>query len=134
MTETVLKWAWRYSVLGVDIYDSLDDAVRAAMWASDAGEEALDCIEVVRIDGTREVLGRDAVYELQRPIEEEREKEYKARPTPTVVLSVQGPSGKWATYSSYVERDKADGDADRFRQALGPDRVKLTPYGSRRVS
>jgi hypothetical protein len=119
----VLKWSWVHHVYNVEDYDSYDEAVSSAGWASDYGEEALDCIEVWEDDGTyrkvesREVL--DSWYDRQK------EEEAAAPPRPPVVaaLWVTGPDGKDANYSTYNDRAKADADAVRFREHLGADRT-----------
>lgn len=126
---TVIKWAYRYGVLTPDECDTLDEAVRSAWWAAEDGQEALDSIEVIYEDGT-EVLDRKAVNVLTKPIEEAQDKAHEERPTPTVILDLRGPDGKWGPYSSYVERAKADEDVERFRRLLGADRVRLRKYGT----
>lgn len=67
--DTVLKWAMVYGVIEVDEFDSVEDAVLTAERLSDAGAEALICIEVLGPDmhypgdGVR-IIDRDEVWRL----------------------------------------------------------------------
>lgn len=51
----------------------------------------------------------------------------------SVILDLRGPSEQWATYESYVNQADAANQAQKWRAALGPARVRLRPYGSFRT-
>lgn len=123
---TVLKWAWRYGSLGVDEFETLDEAVGAATYADDYGEEALDCFEVWDDAGHR-VIGHE---EALRLVHERSDADDAARPkTPlnVAVVRLTSPDGKVATYSGYPTTEKAEAAADEFRRLIGADRVKVDP-------
>lgn len=125
---TVIRWAWRHFALTADTFNTLDEAVVASLWASDAGEDSLDSIEVV--DGQdRTVYDPEAVGRLTAPFEAKQREEYALQPEPTMIVDVRSPSGDWGSYASFVDEAKAMNQAERFRELLGEDRVRLRPYG-----
>jgi hypothetical protein len=127
----IIKWAWRHGSLSSDTFDSLDNALEAAHWASEYGEESVEGIEVIADDGTVTFHDSDAVFALMEPLRRRDDAAYDAQPKPTVILDLRSPNGTWGVYGSYVEREKADADAARFRRSIGDDRVRLRPYGTR---
>lgn len=126
---TIIKWAWRHGAIAAETYETLDDAVSAAHYASEYGEEAVDCIEVVADDGTVTVHDREAVDRLMEPLKRQADEEYRQRPTPTVILDLRAPDGSRSAHESFVEQEKANAAAEKWRALLGTERVKLRPYG-----
>ncbi len=122
---TVIKWAWRHHVLGADTFDSIRDAVLAAESASDMGDESLDCIEVIENGGARRLTAEE--YDaIVGPIQAEEEARWKALPKSVVALRLASPAGRdWAFYQGFADRQKAEEEAEHWRQRLGADRVKL---------
>lgn len=118
-----VKWAYRYHSLVFDYFDTLDEAVSVAGYASDDGQEVLDCIEVWDNDGHR-ILSSGEVFRLY----EEREKARKAAappPKPVVAtLFVTSPDGKEVPYSTFTSDDRLEEVAARLREHLG-DRVRV---------
>ena len=128
---TVIKWAYRHHSLQADTFDTLDEAVASAYWGGEYGEEALECVEVINDDGTTEVHDEKAVEALAAPLRQKADEEWRARPTPTVILDIRAPNGDWAAYENFVAQDAAEAAASNARALLGADRVRLRPYGRR---
>lgn len=125
-----IKWAYRHHVLGAESFDTLDQAVAAAYWAAEHGEEALECIEVINDDGTVRVYSRDEVDALTAPLRQQQEERYRARPPIVAVLDLCAPDGKtWTPYENFTDMADAEVAAENARQLLGADRVELRPYG-----
>lgn len=124
-TVTVLKWAWRHSHLDADEFDDLDDAVGAAYWGSEYGEEALDCIEVIYDDGTTEVYDDKAVEALMEPRRKAEDEKYEARPKATHVIDIKSPDGRWTAHENANSEADAEVKAERLRGFLGSDRVTI---------
>lgn len=118
-----VKWAMRYYHLEVDWFDSLDEAVGVAGYASDDGQEALDCIEVFEDDGSYRRLTDDEVFALYR--QREREQRAAAPPPKPVVarLYVTHPDGQRVLWSTFT----AESDIERWTTELAPlgDRVEV---------
>lgn len=129
-----IKWAWRHYVMTFDEFDTLDEAVRSALYAADYGDESLQCIEVIEDDGTRVVYDRAAVSEMWLPLEEAERAEMAARPATVVVLDLRSPSGDWSPHRGFADERAAEQEAERLRAILGPERVALRPSGQRRAS
>lgn len=90
----VLKWAWRHYSLYMDEFDSVETALRMAAYQSDAGNEALDCIEVWDIDGYRTLTMED-VYDYEDEQAKRRAAEYEASPPEPFLatISIVPPEG-----------------------------------------
>ena len=118
-----VKWAHRYHHLEFDYFDSLEDAVSAAGYASDAGEESLDCIEVWDDQGHR-ILGPGEVFKLYAEMEKRREE--AAGPAKPVVATmyVTSPDGEETCYSTFSAEDRLEEVTAKLRERLG-DRVRV---------
>lgn len=126
----VLKWAWRYHVLEVEEYESLDSALRSAQSASDYGTEALDHIEVWE-NGNHRSLSADECWKLLEPIRRRESEEWAARikdnpVVATVEIETIAKDGRpeTARYESYTSMDEAKDDFEKLRPFLG-SRVML---------
>lgn len=123
----VLKWAWRYGVLDVDDFDSIDEAVRSAVWASGASEESFAGIEVVYEDGRTEVVD---VAEQWRKVEQEEEEERASYPPTKARLDLRSQQGQWALFRTFADAADAERDAAELRDIFGADRVRVRPVSS----
>lgn len=136
-----LKWASRYRVLGLSVHKTLDDAVDSARYASDAGDEWLEGIEVLGPEPRW--LDRSEVEELWKPAERAERERYKAAPLPVVSLRVlppdpikrESPYGKRSltealseapALRSFSDVAEAEKELARLKPILG-DRVQLVP-------
>ena len=124
MADGVLKWAWQYHALTVDTFPDLDDALAAAYYAAENGDESLACIE---IPGEGRVLSPDEVADLNRWRDEAAMASWRARPPLVARVRLTAPDGRVSTYSSYESTAKAEEDAARFVALLGPGRVSVEP-------
>ena len=118
-----IKWAWRYHSLGAEVFDTLDEAIRSAIAASDNGDEALQCIEH---DG--ELIDWD--HPLMQAEEDRRDAEYDARPIgPTVAVVEAIPPGEsnWVMLGSFETEENAERYAANLRAIAGADRVRVSP-------
>lgn len=89
----VLKWAWRYHSISVEDFDTLDDAVWAAQFASDDGQEALECIE---IPAEGRIIPADEVWNLADALGRVRAAE--SRPMVRVAeVTVTAPNGEFVS-------------------------------------
>lgn len=129
--KLVIKWAWRYGVLGAEGYDTVDDAIEAAVWASGAGKESFAAIEVVYPDGRTEVL--DDVGERMRVVEDREEQERKGHPVSTRRIDLRSPSGEWALYRDFVDPADAERDAADLAKTFGAERVRVRTLGGAAV-
>lgn len=126
-TVKVIKWAWRYHALDATFFDSIEDAVLAAEHAADAGEEALDCIEVIE-SGVSRVLTDDEYHAIVDLIEASERHATETAPKAIVVLRLASPNGKdWTTYQGFADIQAAEKEANRYRQMLGAQRVRVDP-------
>lgn len=118
-----VKWAYRYHHLEFDYFDSMDEAVSMAGYASDDGQEALDCVEVWDDQGYRK-LSADEVFRLYSEMEKRRE---AAAPPPKPIvgeLFVTSPDGKEVLWSTFTAEDRIEEVATRLREHMG-DRVRV---------
>lgn len=124
MADLVLKWYWRYHVLGVEEFDDLDEACSSAEYLSDAGEEALDHIEVIHDDGTTDILSVEDVRERTRPERMARDAAYRAAPKPTRKLTITY-GDKSAVLGWFSDVGEAEREYARLGRRLGADRIRL---------
>ncbi len=126
MADLVLKWAWRYGDLVVDEFESLYPALVAAGYAQDLGGEAIESIEIVHEDGTRQVLGADEIISRIATLESSFS---PAKPVgPVYVLCLKAPDGSWAEYERFEDVEEADRARDRLVAVLGEGRVLLQVF------
>lgn len=121
-----VKWAWHHYSMECEVYDSLDEAIESAIWAEEAGSEALDCIEH---GGERISWDHPAMEAVRQRIRVEDEKRRaRARPA-THVIEVRHPDCRWVGAAWIVEPMSrgAREQWDDFVAALGQDRVRLSP-------
>jgi hypothetical protein len=120
----VLKWAWHRFSLEVSQYDSVDEAVDAAGYASDAGDEALDCIEVFDGDGHRVIPGDEALDLAHERSQSRRERN---EPAPVVAtVRVRHPEKGDAVVLPYTDTGRAQQDYERMVARLGESRVTIS--------
>lgn len=128
MAETlIVKWTWRYHSLECDDYfDTYEQAASAALYASDAGDEALDCIEVWDESGYRKYSADEvfAFAEARRPV-------WVPGPPAVAVVEILAPNNpdRWVNYEGFTDEDDAHVKALELRERLA-DRVRvraLTP-------
>lgn len=106
----VVKWAYRYHRLQFDYFNSLQEAVEAAVWASDAGEEALESFEVWDDTGYR-LIPHDEAYRLTEEESSRRYEEYKAKSDQRVFVAelwVKAPDGTETQWSAFESMDRAN--------------------------
>ena len=131
----VIKWAYRYGALTSETFNSLDDAVSAASWASDAGEEALHSFEVIDGEASR-VIDKAEAFDLVHAYSDAEYAKWcertKDEPKITHVIDVKGPDGVWAFWDNAHSLTEAHGKALEFSGLVGPDRVKIRPVNSPR--
>lgn len=121
--KVTFKWAWRYGILCVEDFTTLNDAIDAAIIAADRGDEMLDCFEVWDDHGHR-VIDRQESARLM----EERDRTLRpARPPHAAIVRLIGPDGGTAAYRGYPSLEQAEAAADLLRRLLGADRVKVDP-------
>ncbi len=126
MAELVLKWAWRHGALVVDEFESLGAALLAAEYAQDEGREAIECIEIVHEDGTRQVLSAGEVISRIATLESSFS---PAEPSgPVYVVCLKAPEGSWAEYDRFEDVEEADRARDRLVAVLGEGRVLLQVF------
>lgn len=120
-----VKWAYRYYSLVSEEFGSLDDAIAAAEYASDAGSESLRSIEVFTPE--HRVISAGDVWDM---VDAHNERE-RAVATPALrtvaVVHTQGPDGDWSTGDAYSTREAATAEAARLRTFLGEARVRIDP-------
>jgi len=114
-----LKWAWRHYVMEVDDFPSFEEAVSAACYMSDAGEESLDCIE-----GPDGKVDRAIVDAKMREIEQAQDARESDGPRPSFAIKLASPDGALAWYDTYTEKAERDAAAEKLRAQYG-DRVKV---------
>jgi hypothetical protein len=124
MSETALKWAWRYGRLQVEAFDSLDDAIAAAGYASDDGQEAIDCVEVWCDDGYRRISGTEVLEMWRTDPDNEANQEPGSPPSTAVVI--QHPDLKDSGREWFWDEDEAALRFGDLRRLLG-DRVSVEP-------
>lgn len=118
-----LKWSWRHYHPHVEMFDSLDQAVAAACWASEDGDEAYHCIETPEggiIDKARMGELMSAHWDAERLAE-------AANPEPvrTHGIKLQMPGERDAAwYGSYTSEAERDAVAAPLVERFG-DRVLL---------
>lgn len=132
MTEPlyVLKWAHRYGNLEVEDFDSVDEAVRAAAYASGAGEESLVGVEVVYEDGRTEQV--EDVWDRIREVDKEHEADIAELPPTVAAVDLKSPGGEWGAFRFFSDRADADRDAEELRETFGADRVRVRRMGTDR--
>lgn len=121
-----LKWSWQYFRREVDWYDDADDALLAAMAASDAGTESFDVIEVWDDDGYRR-LGIDAVDAYRAEYNARMAETFPERPavcTLSFLDTTRDGAPEWVVWSPYDDADKAAAALAQLAPVLG-DRVKV---------
>lgn len=115
-----LKFAHVYGTYQVDSYDSLEEAIEAALYASDMGMEALEHIEY---EG-KKITWNSKVF---KEYEQARYAAYKAEQAkvakPTHWVMVKDVKGKWAHAEPIT--NPADTQAHEWRVLVGSERVKL---------
>ena len=127
MALGIIKWSWVLGALHADPYDSIRDAVLAAKWAADNGDEALHCIEIIESDGSR-ILTTEEYRAIVDPIRKEESEAIRNRPKDVAVIRLASPDGKnWAHYEGFTDKAKAQAVAARYSEMLGSSRVKLEP-------
>lgn len=119
-----VKWAMRYFSREVDVYDSLEEAVESAVWASEAGSEAMEFIEW---EGKRITMGHPAFQAIERKIREEEEREEVQRRPATHVLEVKHPDGKWVSVYASSSADRLQESLEDYSAAVGAERVRVRP-------
>lgn len=119
-----VKWAWRYYALGAVVYDTLDEAIESAIYAADAGAEALDCIEY---EGERITTADPRYRVVQRRIHEAEEAARRDRTLPTHRVDAKHPDGEWVPLFG-VTMPLSESTAEEVQEltsALGDDRVRV---------
>lgn len=124
MSDKAVKWSTVYGAKQAEVYDSVGDAVRAAISASDAGAESLDVIEAA--DG--ELIGVN--HPLFVRIEAEIDAEWKAlSPDPaklTHYVEAKHPYAVgWVCVRSLTTQRHAEKVARDLAAAIGEDRVDV---------
>ena len=122
----VIKWAYRHGSLDADMYDDLDEALRAAAWASDAGDEALHALEIIDGDASR-VIEHDEAWKLvgakQAEMAQEHEQRYGRYEPPAAVVDLLSPDGKWVPIDNTKTIDEAVARATELAESVGVERV-----------
>lgn len=116
----VIKWAWRYRTLDIEVYDSINDAVEAAEGAEDAGVESLDCLEVVYGGVPNRIISAEEVRGMWR----ERRGPYIPAPAATTRVSVVHPTKSVRSSDLFVDSTKAEEWAGQLKSLVG-DRVTV---------
>ncbi len=130
----VIKWAYRYGSLQAENFDTLEDAVAAASWASDAGEESLKSFEVFG-DEYRLIDEKEA-YDLMHAYSDAEYEKWRERtkdePKVTHIIDVKGPNGVWACWQNGYGLDDASAKASAVAATVGAERVQVRPVGTLR--
>ena len=126
----VLKWAWVHHALDATIHDSLDDALEAAVYAADCGDESLDCIEL--FEPEHRIISSDEAWKLAKPIEQRRDDEYAAqRDAVTHAVRLASPDGKESTYfASATSEAEAIAKAEDIAAKYGAGRASVYLCGT----
>lgn len=122
MSDYVLKFAWRHYHLDVDIYDSLPEALKAAKYASDFGNEALERIEQI-IDGN--VAGIYLLDDVHRLVPDAPHE--PSRPLPwrlEISVPVNGKT-HWGEHDRYATEREALAAWGVIAEKIGTDRVRV---------
>jgi len=120
-----LKWAHVYGCVEVEEFATLEDAVLAAEYASDAGTESLSCIEGP--DGTVSADSYRVIVDAEREAQRAR---WKAAEPDKFRVSVFPPDGvtkreKWTVLDSFVGEREARALFDEMVLVVGADRVRF---------
>ena len=115
-----LKWAYRYSTLEVDDFNSLEEAVTAGHYASEAGTEALQCYE-----GPDGIVDTALVAAIEEQLEAQEDHGSVApKPTHKVVLSAPFDTDRYGSRTvGVVEWAYSAAEAERkarpYREQFG---------------
>lgn len=126
--SAAIKWSWRHHSLSAEFYDSIEDAVLSAEFASDYGDEALQCIEVIEDDASRILASDSAEYlAIAEPRRQAEDEEYESRPKSVAFVHLRGPGDlkETAMIGGYATLDAAEKEAARLRRMLEPERVTV---------
>jgi hypothetical protein len=120
----VLKWARRHHSMTVDEFDSLDEALAEAQYASDYGQEALDHIEVWAGDGSVRIVAAEEAWDLLEPKAAQKQAKYEANAKEhPVIAQIAITTGKdQAWFGAYTNKVEAQREYNRLHAILG-DRV-----------
>lgn len=115
-------WAFQHFRLYVTEHDSLQEAARMSWFASSAGSESLQCIEV---PAEGRVYSSDDVYSLWAPLEAAEDAELEARPRNVAKVTVRSLVGDQCGIADvFPTWEAAEAEADRLRSIFG-DRVSV---------
>lgn len=117
-----IKWYYRYSELCGEAFETVDEAVRSAIHASEDGTESLACIETE--DGERIESGHPTFIKIRREIEQ-MWASGTPDPTPTHYVKAQAPDGEWAVIESATTEADAAKCRDELAAVIGADRVDV---------
>lgn len=126
---TVIKWSWHHFVLGAEEFDTFEEAVRAAVYASDAGSESLENIEVAE-NGESKLFdwGSPEFKAISESIWAEQDSEMRAEfATPRWTVRLRSPNDQktWVYLESFSDKDAAASAASELQQQFGAKRVRI---------
>lgn len=120
----VLKWAWRHHVLGVERFDTIEEAAASAYYAAEYGEEAFECVEVTNASGSQ-TMGWSDLEPFIRPLREAEDAAYASAPPIAAMVRLRTPDGKHdAAYSTHASVEAAEAALADLRPLFG-DRVSV---------
>jgi hypothetical protein len=115
-----LKFAHVYGQYVVESFDSLPEAIEAAIYASDMGMESLDYIEC---EGRKITWNSRVFKEAEEARYARWRAEAEAQPKPTHWILVQDRKGNWAHAEPVTSN--TDTAIHNWRSLVGHERVKL---------
>lgn len=118
-----IKWYHHYGTLHGEVFDSVDEAARSALHASDAGTEALVCIETE--EGERITWDHPTFVKVEREIEQMWAAMSPDPATLTHYVEAKSVDGKWALISPVQPEAQAWADRDAVASIIGADRVEV---------
>ncbi len=132
--KKVIKWAYRHGSLTSAEFDTLDEAVASASWASDAGEEALKSFEV--FGDEHSLIDEKEAYDLMHAYGDRQYDEWMERtkdaPKATHRIDVKGTDGAWSYWCDTYSAEEALAKAADLKAMFGDERVSVRPVGAQR--
>lgn len=120
-----IKWYYRHGGLFGEAFETVDEAVRSALHASDLGTESLVCVETD--DGECLEWDHPTFIRVEQEIEQMWQSFARDPEDLTHYVQAQGADGKWALVTSVTTEEDAAKCRDEAATVIGEDRVDMRP-------